>query len=59
MSATFIRCLTCSSHCGPDFANLVIFDYEYNYVINLIDTGDTNNYHKLRYIFRYLMICCL
>lgn len=42
------------SDCGPDLANLFLFAYEYKYVINLIDVGDTVNYHKLRYIFRYI-----
>ena len=36
------------SDCGPDLANLFLFAYEYRYVMNLIDTGDSLNYSKFR-----------
>lgn len=41
------------STCGPDLANLFLFAYEYQYICELINSGDFN-YSKLRFIFRYI-----
>ena len=39
--------------CAPDLANLFLFSYEYQYVMNLINSNSPD-IEKLRYIYRYI-----
>ena len=41
------------SGCGPDLANLFLFAYEYQYVMDLIYTG-AFSYRRLKFIFGYI-----
>ena len=41
------------SDCGPYLANLFLFAYEYRYVMNMIDNGNTY-FKRFLYIFRYI-----
>ena len=45
--------ISMGSDCGPDLANPLLFAYEYQYLMDLINT-DELSYIRLKFIFRYI-----